>query len=132
MSTETAHSQDALWLAFEPMDRMNEEWTDLLTRAQAASDMQLVQAWSDLIQHATAHFGTEDGWMRRTGYGQTEAHSLEHRVVLHLLREGLAGAQGGDLAPVRQMAGELGVWFKRHTQSLDAALALHMRRHATA
>jgi hypothetical protein len=52
--------------------------------------------------------------------------------VLHLLREGLAGARMGDLAPVRQMARELGVWFKRHTQSLDAALALHMRRHPTA
>lgn len=132
MSTETACSQDALWLAFEPMDSMNQEWMALLTCAQAATDEDLVQAWSDLVQHAAAHFGTEDGWMRRTGYCCAETHSLEHRVVLHLLREGLAGARVGDLEPVRQMARELGVWFKRHTQSLDAALALHMRRHPTA
>ena len=25
------------------------------------------------------------------------------------------------------MAGELAVWFAKHTQTLDAALALHMR-----
>jgi hemerythrin len=131
MPMQTTLSQDALWLNFEPMDSMNREWVELLTRAQGATDVQLTQAWSDLVQHAAAHFGTEDGWMRRTGYGHAEAHSLEHRVVLHLLREGLAGARGGDLAPVRQMARELGIWFKRHTQSLDAALALHMRRHAT-
>jgi hypothetical protein len=29
------------------------------------------------------------------------------------------------------MAAELGAWFSRHTQSLDAALALHMRRVTT-
>jgi hemerythrin len=132
MSTETACSRDALWLAFKPMDSMNQEWMALLTCALAATDEELVQAWSDLVQHAAAHFDTEDVWMRRTGYGHAEAHALEHRVVLHLLREGLAGARMGDLAPVRQMARELGVWFKRHTQSLDAALALHMRRHPTA
>jgi hypothetical protein len=29
------------------------------------------------------------------------------------------------------MAAELGAWFSRHSQSLDAALALHMRRITT-
>ena len=40
-------------------------------------------------------------------------------------------AQAGRLAEVREMAGELAVWFAKHTQSLDAALALPMRREPT-
>ena len=39
----------------------------------------------------------------------------------------LALARAGNMAAVREMAGELAVWFAKHTQTLDAALALHMR-----
>jgi len=121
----------ALWLGFEPMDGMNREFMELLGRAQAASDDDLVDAWQALVQHTATHFGTEDTWMRSEAFATTEQHTLEHRVVLNLLREGLGKAQRGDLAPVRQMAAELGAWFSRHSQSLDAALALHMRRITT-
>jgi hypothetical protein len=34
----------------------------------------------------------------------------------------------GELAPIRQMARELAVWFPQHAQAMDAALALHLRR----
>jgi hemerythrin len=121
----------ALWLGFEPMDGMNRDFMALLARAQAVPDDGLVDAWQALVQHAAAHFGAEDTWMRSEAFATVEQHTLEHRVVLNLLREGLGQAQHGDLAPVRQMAAELGAWFSRHTQSLDAALALHMRRITT-
>jgi len=47
------------------------------------------------------------------------------------MREGLQAARSGQtdaLASLRQMALELGVWFSSHAQSMDAALALHLRR----
>ncbi|WP_332747508.1 bacteriohemerythrin [Hydrogenophaga sp.] len=122
----------ALWLGFEPMDGMNREFMERLGSAQAAPDDRLVETWQALVQHAVAHFSTEDAWMRREAFATADQHTLEHRVVLNLLREGLGKAQGGDLAPARQMAAELGAWFSRHTQSLDAALALHMRRVTSA
>ncbi len=121
----------SLWLGFEPMDSMNREFMELLGCAQTAPDSGLLNAWQALVQHAAAHFGTEDRWMRSEAFATADQHTLEHRVVLNLLREGLGQAQHGDLAPVRQMAAELGAWFSRHTQSLDAALALHMRRITT-
>lgn len=129
---ESLQWSNALWLDYDPMDNMSRELVALLARAQAASDADLAEAWADLVAHAAAHFGQEDAWMRETGHGQGDRHALEHRVVLTVLREGLGQARKGQLAPVRQMAKELGAWFSRHTQSLDAALALHMRRHATA
>lgn len=120
----------ALWLGFDAMDAMNREFMDLLSQAREASDDQVVATWQALVTHAAAHFGAEDAWMRQQAFATAEQHTLEHRVVLNLLREGLSRAQGGDPAPARQMAAELGAWFSRHTQSLDAALALHMRSMA--
>jgi hemerythrin-like metal-binding protein len=121
----------SLWLGFDPMDTMNREFMELLACAQVASDAQVLDTWQALVAHTARHFGTEDRWMRSEAFATVEQHTLEHRVVLNLLREGLGQAQRGDMAPVRQMAGELGAWFSRHTQSLDAALALHMRRVTT-
>lgn len=124
----TVEWSDALLLDFEPMDKVHREFVDLLAMAQSAPDDALPQAWSAVLDHTVHHFGREDEWMRKTRFASADNHILQHRVVLNVLREGLAMARAGDLAPVREMAGELAAWFAKHTQSLDAALALHMRR----
>lgn len=123
----TVEWSDALALDFEPMDSVHREFVDLLALAQNAPDATLPQAWAAVLAHTEQHFGREDEWMRKTRFASADNHILQHRVVLHLLREGLALAQTGQMAAVREMAGELGAWFAKHTQSLDAALALHMR-----
>ena len=124
----TIEWSDALLLDFEPMDTVHRGFIDILARAQQASDTQLPAAWADVVNHTSVHFGMEDEWMRRTHFSAADNHVMQHRVVLNLLREGLALAQLGKLAEVREMADELAAWFAKHTQSLDAALALHMRR----
>ncbi|MGE0348967.1 bacteriohemerythrin [Hydrogenophaga sp.] len=129
---DIAEWSDALRLDFDPLDALNRKLIEDLARAQRAGNDDLLLAWGELVAHVTTHFGQEDRWMRTTGHGQSEAHALEHRVVLNLLREGLAQARNGQLAPARQMARELGAWFLRHTQSFDAALALHLRSHTPA
>ncbi len=119
---------DALLLDYEPMDRVHHEFVDLLALAQTAPDEALPQAWSAVLDHTVLHFGREDDWMRKTRFSSADSHMLQHRVVLNLMREGLAMARTGDLKPVRDMADELAAWFAKHTQQQDAALALHMRR----
>jgi hemerythrin-like metal-binding protein len=126
----TVEWSDALRLDFEPMDKVHHEFVDLLALAQHAPDAALPQAWSAVVDHTVRHFGREDEWMRKTHFAAADNHILQHRVVLNVLREGLAMARAGDLEPVREMAAELAAWFAKHTQSLDAALALHMRNHA--
>lgn len=128
----TAQWTPALWLDFDPLDSMNRELMARLARAQAASDAELPQAWAELVSHVAAHFGREDTWMQETVHGQADAHALQHRVVLNLLRDGLGQLRNGQLEPVRQMSRELGSWFAKHTHAFDAALALHLRRHALA
>ncbi len=125
---ERAKWGPALLLGYGPMDDAHRAFAELLARAQAAPDGALPEAWAEMVRHTEQHFGQEDKWMRASAYASATQHTLEHRVVLNLMREGLGQAREGQLAPVRQMGGELWAWFLRHTQSLDAALALHMRR----
>lgn len=127
VAMNTVEWSDALLLDFEPMDKVHREFVDLLAMAQHAPDTALPQAWSAVIEHTENHFGREDDWMRKTRFAGADHHVLQHRVVLNLLREGLAMARAGDTQPVREMAAELAAWFAKHTQTHDAALALHMR-----
>jgi hemerythrin-like metal-binding protein len=124
----TVEWSDALQLDYEPMDAVHREFVALLALAQNAPDATLPLAWAAVVDHTVEHFGREDEWMRKTRFSAAENHIIQHRVVLNVLREGLALARAGQLDAVREMAGELAVWFAKHTQSLDAALALHMRR----
>lgn len=119
----------AVLLDFAPMDQTHTEFLRLLTEVQAASDNDLPQAWRLLLDHATRQFDQEDTWMRDTAYASGQTHRLQHRVVLHLMQEALDKLQSHEWAEVRTMAQELGNWFGKHTQTMDAALAMHLRQH---
>ena len=120
---------DALKLDYAPMDDIHREFVALLSRVQTCDDGQLLACWQAVLVHTEHHFAREDQWMRKTRFSGAENHLLQHRVVLNVMREGLAMGRAGELAPLRDMSSELASWFAKHTQSLDAALALHMRRH---
>jgi hemerythrin len=65
--------------------------------------------------------------MEATGFSAVNCHATQHKVVLQVLREGAQRMRAGEPAPVRQMIAELAVWFPHHAQTMDAALALHLR-----
>lgn len=119
---------DALALDLPLMDDTHREFVALLAQVDDAGDADLLDTWQALIAHTDDHFGREDEWMKNTRFASSNCHSMQHEVVLKVMREGLARGQSGDLATVRQMASELGIWFPQHAQSMDAALALHLRR----
>ena len=120
---------DALVLELDFMDDTHREFVDLLASVETADDADLLIRFEALIDHTDDHFGREDRWMRETQFSSSNCHTLQHTVVLQVMREGLKrGQEQNDLALVRQMAKELGVWFPQHAQSMDAALALHLRR----
>jgi hemerythrin-like metal-binding protein len=119
---------DALSLDLPLMDDIHREFVDLLAAAAQADDRDLLPAWAALVEHTQAHFDREDQWMADTRFSSGNCHSTQHKVVLAVMREGGRRGAEGDLALVRQMASELAVWFPQHAQSMDAALALHVRR----
>lgn len=118
---------EALALELPAMDEVHQEFVLLLAAVQEAADGQLAGRWEELISHTQMHFDQEDRWMQSTGFSSGNCHSLQHKVVLQVMREGAAKAAAGELAVIRSMASELAAWFVHHAQTMDAALALHLR-----
>ena len=119
---------DALSLDLACMDDTHREFVDLLAVVVSAPDADLLRVWRALIVHTEAHFGQEDRWMQATRFASVNCHSMQHKVVLTVMHEGAVQGQAGNLPCIREMASELGPWFLQHAQSMDAALALHVRR----
>ncbi len=119
---------EALVLDLPLMDDTHREFVDLLASVDAATDAELLARWQALIEHTDDHFAREDAWMKHTRFASSNCHSMQHEVVLKVMREGLAQGRQGSLGVVREMASELALWFPQHAQSMDAALALHLRR----
>ena len=119
---------DALSLDMPAIDDGHRRFVELLDLAHEARDTSLVDRWRDLCTHPARIFEREDRWMHATLFSSDAIHSTQHKVVLQVMREGLAAGESGDLATIRKMAGELGQWFANHSQSMDAALALHLRK----
>lgn len=118
---------EALALGLDFMDDTHREFVELLACAEAASDNDLPALWQVLVNHTAEHFGREDARMQAAGFAADNCHSLQHRLVLRVLREAAARAAQGELATVRQMIRDLALWFPQHAQGMDAALALHLR-----
>lgn len=119
---------DALNLDLPLMDDIHQEFVELLSVVDGADDAQLLPAWQALVEHTDHHFAQEDAFMASTRFASGNCHTTQHRVVLQVMREATARAQQGDIEVLRVMAGELAQWFPQHAQSMDAALALHLRR----
>jgi hemerythrin-like metal-binding protein len=126
----TLQWSEALTMDLPFMDKTHHEFVDLLAAVEGAEDLQLLNHWRALVAHTQEHFDAEDRWMRDTHFAASNCHTVQHRVVLQVLREGVNLGESGDLKPIRQMAQELAAWFPQHAQSMDAALALHLRRVA--
>jgi hemerythrin-like metal-binding protein len=119
---------DALRLDLDFMDDTHHEFVELLAAVELSEDDELLDRFSALIDHTDDHFGSEDRWMQATQFASSNCHSMQHNVILQVLREALRRGREGDLPLVRDLSRELGVWFPQHAQSMDAALALHLRR----
>lgn len=123
---------NTLELGFSPIDQLHQPFVLLLAKADDCPDAELPVLWTELVELAHHLFNREDEWMVSTQFSSAASHSLQHRVVLNVMREGVALARAGQLTELRTMLRELSHWFPKHIQSLDAALALHLRRHPEA
>lgn len=132
MTTATLDLTPVQWtpnlgLEMPVMDDTHEECVALLAEVVLAPDETLLTQWALLIDHTQEHFDREDQWMAQTGFAAGNCHATQHNVILQVMREGGKRGLMGELDLVRQMAYELGLWLANHIQSMDAALALHLR-----
>lgn len=120
-------SSDPLALDLPFMDQARRHFMHLLDAVEAASDSELPEAWRTLAARAAEDFGREDLWMHSTAFCSRKPHTVQHLVVLEVMREGIQHGEAGRLAQLRQMARQFRDWYHKHVQTMDAALALHLR-----
>ncbi len=118
---------EELELGLDYMDGTHREFVDLLAQAAAAPEGDLLAVWQTVIDHTREHFGREDQWMKDSSFPPGDCHAGEHESILAVMQEGAKRGAAGNLALVRQLARELGVWFAGHAQSMDNALALFLK-----
>lgn len=119
---------EELEIGLTVMDDQHREFVELLAIARSSDDPGLPDAWQALIDHCEGHFAHEEEWMRATRFAHENAHTMQHRMILRVMREGQAQALRGDITPLRLMTSELRMWFPQHAQTMDAALADHLLR----
>ena len=122
---------DDLILNMDKMDQTHLEFVELLAATETAPEDQLLQKFTELIAHTEEHFAGENQWMLDVDFGPGGCHSDEHDMILKVMREALRrGQEEGQLALVRQLTGELAVWFDGHAKSMDAVLAMFLKEVA--
>ena len=124
----TLQWSDDLALGVGAMDQTHIEFVDLLAEVQQAPDDTLLAKWEELIDHTQVHFDNENRWMVETRFAAGNCHTTHHKAVLDVMRDGLRYGQHGHRNIVRQLAAELTTWFPQHADSMDAALAWHLKR----
>lgn len=124
----TLQWSEDLALGVGAMDQTHIEFVQLLGEVEAAPDDTLLAKWEALIDHTQVHFDNENRWMQDTHFAASNCHTTHHKAVLDVMRDGLKYGQQGHCNIVRQMAAELTTWFPQHADSMDAALAMHLKR----
>jgi len=119
---------DDLVLNMDKMDQTHREFVDLLAATETAPDDQLIGSFTALIAHTEEHFSGENQWMKDVDFGPGGCHADEHDMILKVMREALRRGQvDGNLPLVRQLTGEIGIWFDGHAKSMDAVLAMYLK-----
>jgi len=119
---------DDLVMNMDKMDQTHREFVDLLAATELAPDDQIIASFKTLIAHTEEHFSGENQWMQDVSFGPGGCHTDEHDMILKVMHEALRrGEQDGNFKLVRQLTGELAVWFDGHAKSMDAVLAMFLK-----
>lgn len=115
----------------DEIDRLHEEFYELLSALKAATPEQAAGRLMALITHTRDHFGHEDAIMSSRGYPIRACHIQEHAEVLASLVDVHQRVCTDDHRALPRLIQSLEDWFPGHVQHLDSALTqwIAMQRH---
>jgi hemerythrin len=122
-NVQTLQWTDRFLLGYAPMDEVHEEFVEIVSQMQCASDAEIPGLLDSFITHAKAHFDAEDTWMVETQFPARDCHTAEHAAVMKSVEEVRVLVAQGNYAICRSLAAELAAWFPGHADYLDSALA---------
>ncbi|MBL8336657.1 MAG: hemerythrin domain-containing protein [Rhodoferax sp.] len=123
MTTTTLQWDDSLLLGEPQMDRVHQEFVELVARMERAGDDELAPLLEEFATHTRAHFEMENQWMTETAFPPRECHIDEHAAVMKSVDEVRVLLAQGNTAICRGLIQELVRWFPSHAHHLDSALA---------
>jgi len=112
-------------VGYGPMDEVHREFHDLLIALQQPGDEG--EKLLALHEHLLRHCAQEERWMRESNFPACECHQREHEMLLEVVAEVRRRFDAGDSEIVARLTEELPQWFEVHANSMDAALAVHLR-----
>jgi len=107
------------------MDETHREFVDFCNELVAAAPEDFLARFDAFIAHTAAHFAQEDRWMEAINF--PVCHRDEHARVLNAIREVRERVEKGDLFLGKRLLEELPPWFDNHVDTMDAALAYHIK-----
>lgn len=110
-------------LGYAPMDKIHEEFVDLIVRLQQAPDAELPALLDVMGAHLQAHFDEENTWMRESEFPPRMCHIEQHEAVLESVHEVQELLAQGNHQACRALVQALADWFPNHAAHLDSALA---------
>jgi len=114
---------DKYVLGYGPMDKVHEEFVDMVGQLLSAPDSELPARMQAFMQHAKAHFELENSLMEETEFPARGCHIDEHAAVMKSCEEVSQLLEQGNAAVCRDLARELAKWFPGHADYLDSALS---------
>lgn len=115
----------------DEMDHTHREFIDQVAALIAADNAEFPALFQALVTHTAAHFKAEGMLMRATKYRGLPEHESEHHRVLGELQQLNRTLKRGHLPLVRAYVREgLMAWFDTHLAMMDAALVMHLKKHA--
>ncbi len=112
-------------VGFAPMDDIHREFHELLAALSEPGDQG--EKLLALHAHLLRHCSQEERWMIDSGFPASACHAREHETLLEVVSEVRRRFDAGDSDIVRSLAEELPRWFEQHANTMDAALAVHLR-----
>lgn len=119
-------------VGFEPMDELHREFRDILVQLAAPGGADYGDLLLKLHEHLLEHCRTEERWMKGSDFPSCACHRQEHEMLLEVVSEVRRRFDAGDVEVVQRLAVELPRWFEIHANTMDAALAVHLRDHGGA
>jgi len=117
-------------VGYAPIDLLHEEFCDLMQALADTADGDYGGRLLDLHTHLLRHCAAEERWMRDTSFPAYEEHKHEHDMLLEVISEVRRRCDSGDVEIVQRLADELPNWFDVHGNTMDSALAFHMKSGA--
>jgi hemerythrin len=119
-------------VGFEPMDELHREFRDLLVGLASPDGGDHGALLLKLHEHLLQHCAIEEGWMKGSDFPSCACHRQEHEMLLEVVSEVRRRFDAGDVEVVQRLAEELPRWFEIHANTMDAALAFHLRERGAA